>query len=630
MRAAIAGPSPETRVKYIGDYEVIDELGRGGMGVVYRALQVSLKRQVALKMILAGEHASPTDLARFRAEAEAVAQLRHPHIVQIYEIGEYAGHPYAALELVHGGNLAERLTGAPLPAAPAARLIEMLARAVHTAHERGIVHRDLKPANILLQPDEDGGADDQPADSSPHGLLPSCLCPKITDFGLAKVLGEDRGQTRTGAVLGTPSYMSPEQAAGRTKDIGPAADIYSLGAILYELLTGRPPFRAETPLDTIRQVLESEPAPPRLLNPGVPRDLETICLKCLQKNVYDRYESAVELADDLQRFLNGEPILARPVSPVEKAARWLWKRRFPAGLVAGTAVAAVVLVIVVLRGLEAYRVSLLTDVRFQTAGPALTAEVLYPDRDELVVPRFTVPTQEPRRLPEGEFRLRLSAPRQVSEEYQLLVERGKTRNWHVALSDRSLWKGVEIGQNEQYRLMNLAGSPDLIVLHRQGVRRILGSTGELAWEATGELPEEIKGFSWEHVLPPNPDTKHLMESPPDFDSDGVRDIVIGSSQRPILLALSGASGKFLWTWSAEPAPRTITGAAAALESFDVNDDGAPDVLAIVWGTGSAKRKKAAPFWDHRPSPFPAATAKCCGERQSIRRRRVSRRWPDAH
>jgi WD40 repeat protein len=276
------------------------------MGVVYRARDVKLNRLVALKMILAGGHAGEAELARFRREAEAVAQLQHPHIVQIHEIGEQDGLPYFALEFVAGGSLADRLDGTPLPQQQAAQLVGTLARAMHAAHERGIVHRDLKPANVLLTAE---GA------------------PKVTDFGLAKRLDME-GQTQSGAVMGTPSYMAPEQAAGKSKEIGPAADVYALGAILYELLTGRPPFKAATSLDTILQVVSNEPVAPRQLQPGTARDLDTICLKCLCKEPGKRYSSAEDLAEDLRRFQSGEPIAARPVGRLERG--WRWCRRNPA------------------------------------------------------------------------------------------------------------------------------------------------------------------------------------------------------------------------------------------------------------------------------------------------------------
>jgi tRNA A-37 threonylcarbamoyl transferase component Bud32 len=270
------------------------------MAVVYKARQQSLQRIVALKMILAGAHAGPEELTRFRIEAESVAHLQHPNIVQIFEVGQVGSCPYCALEYVEGGSLTQQVAGQPLSHDQAARLLEKLARAIHVAHQNGIVHRDLKPGNVLLTAEGE---------------------PKISDFGLAKRLDAEQGQTRTGAVLGTPSYMAPEQAEGKA-GIGPAADVYGLGAILYELLTGRPPFQADTALDIVRQVVSEEPARPSQLRPKLPRDLETICLKCLEKDPRRRYPSALALADDLARYLRGEGILARPPGLLGRFDRW--------------------------------------------------------------------------------------------------------------------------------------------------------------------------------------------------------------------------------------------------------------------------------------------------------------------
>jgi tetratricopeptide (TPR) repeat protein len=297
---------------------VLDLLGRGGMGAVYRARQVSLNRLVALKVILSGAHALADQKARFRAEAEAVARLHHPNIVGVYEVGESDGCPFFSLEFVDGGSLENKLAGKPLHARTAAALVETLARAMEAAHRCGIVHRDLKPANILLA----GGAD-----------TPVERCtPKITDFGLAKQLDENMGHTKSGAILGTPYYMAPEQAAGRTKEIGPLSDVYALGIILYECLTGSPPFNAATLVEILEQVRHEEPIPPNRLQPKVPRDLETICLKCIEKQPHRRYSSAEALADDLKRFLDDEPILARRVRWWERAAKWARRRPTAAAL----------------------------------------------------------------------------------------------------------------------------------------------------------------------------------------------------------------------------------------------------------------------------------------------------------
>jgi hypothetical protein len=316
------------------------------MGVVYKARQKSLNRLVALKMVLAGPHASPQQLARFKAEAEAVAQLQHPNIVHIYEVGEQDGRPFFSLEYVEGVSLAQLMTAYALPPAepnadqepgrPWSRstfddrlgkivaLTESLARTIHYAHQRGIIHRDLKPSNVLLTADG---------------------TPKVADFGLAKRL-EGEGHTRTGDIMGTPAYMAPEQAGGKTKEVGPAADVYALGAILYELLTARPPFRAETAFETVLKVVHEDPVPPRQFQPKVPRDLETICLKCLAKDPAKRYASADDLAEDLRRFRAGEPITARPVGMLERIAKGVRRRRELALVSAGAALTLIVVLLV--------------------------------------------------------------------------------------------------------------------------------------------------------------------------------------------------------------------------------------------------------------------------------------------
>ncbi len=316
----LAAPvAPRKALPLVPGYEVLDELGRGGMGVVYRARQLSLKRDVALKMILAGDAAGDEQLARFRTEAEAVAHLHHANIVQIFEIGECEGRSFFSLEFISGGSLAGRLKEGPLPQREAARLIEILARAVQHAHQKGVIHRDLKPANILLT--EDG-------------------IPKITDFGLAKRFEEQgEGRTRSGAIMGTPGYMAPEQALGRSHDIGPAADVYALGAVLYELLTGRPPFQGLALLETLQQVIHGEVTPPSRYQPKLDRDLETICLKALAKEPQQRYSSALALAQDLERYQAGEAILARREGALRRLGRKVRRH------LAATLTAAVLLLI---------------------------------------------------------------------------------------------------------------------------------------------------------------------------------------------------------------------------------------------------------------------------------------------
>jgi hypothetical protein len=308
--ATIDFPPAETTdgrgVPRLEDYEILEMLGSGGMGKVFKARQKSLKRLVALKVIHSGSNASPQEAERFRIEAEAVAGLQHPNIVQIHEVGRQDGCPFLALEYVPGGSLEQRLRGGPLPPRQAAELVRTLALAMQHAHERGIVHRDLKPANILF---DEAGA------------------PRIADFGLARKLDEAGQMTRTGTVLGTPSYMAPEQAEGRPSRVGPATDVYALGAILYECLTGRPPFQGQTLLETLEMVRTEAPTLPRRVHPQVPIDLETICLKCLEKEPAARYPGAHELADDLGRFLDDEPIRVRPPGLVDQLKHTLNRTR---------------------------------------------------------------------------------------------------------------------------------------------------------------------------------------------------------------------------------------------------------------------------------------------------------------
>jgi serine/threonine protein kinase len=300
LAAPTSDDPANTTPPQIPGYSILDVLGRGGMGVVYKARDLQRNRLVALKMILVGAHAGKQERSRFWGEAQAIARLRHPNIVELYEMGECEGRPFFSLELVETGSLAGQLDGGPWPARKAARLVQKLARAVHHAHQCSIIHRDLKPTNVLLAADG---------------------TPKITDFGLAKQLDTSGCDTPSDAVLGTPSYMAPEQA-GQAKHVGPAADVYSLGAILYELLTGQPPFQGATTVEIVMQVVSDDPVPPRRLRPTLAGDLETICLRCLHKDPAQRYRSAQALANDLGRFLAAEPVRARRSRPWDTAIKW--------------------------------------------------------------------------------------------------------------------------------------------------------------------------------------------------------------------------------------------------------------------------------------------------------------------
>ena len=307
------------RPRAIPGYEILDELGRGGMGVVYRARQIKADRVVALKLMLHAEHAGSSARARFDTEAQAVARLQHPNIVQVFEVGEVDGVPFFSLEYVGGGTLAARLRQGLLASPEVARLMITVARAIGYAHRNNIVHRDLKPGNVLL---------------TLEGT------PKIADFGLARKTEVDTHVTQAGAVVGTPSYMAPEQASGDPEKVGPAADVCALGGILYELLTGRPPFLGTSLFEVLDQVRFAEPLAPSALQRHVPRNLETICLKCLQKDPAQRYAGADALADDLERYQRGEPIVARPIGPIARAARWCRRNKAPAALIGGSLLAA--------------------------------------------------------------------------------------------------------------------------------------------------------------------------------------------------------------------------------------------------------------------------------------------------
>jgi WD40 repeat protein len=457
--------SPNAPPPAIPGYDILDVLGSGGMGVVYRAHQHNLNRAVALKMIRPGEHPGGEAVARFRAEAEAVGRLLHPNIVQIYELGEHEGCPYFSLEFVAGGTLAGKLAGEPQPARPAAALVEALARAVHYAHERGIVHRDLKPANVLLQPDPGGG----------FGV------PKIADFGLAKQTDTDSGQTRSGAILGTPSYMAPEQASGRSSAVGPAADVYALGAILYDVLTGRPPFHGPTLLDTLEQVRAREPVPTTQLQPGVPRDLETICLKCLHKQPAGRYASAAELADDLRRFTAGEPIRARPVSAREKAWRWCRRNPWLAGL--GGALAAAVVVAVILPTVLLMRLQAAVTAKDDALGQK--DEALAAQEAALVDSYAAAGHMANDRGRPGEAMLWFATAAQTSEKDP---ERRELNNLRVRTWGRSLWTPARVLPHPGQTLTRFAFHPrgTHLVTHARGNRCVVW---DLATESPLPLPQ---------------------------------------------------------------------------------------------------------------------------------------------
>jgi hypothetical protein len=559
-------------VRYFGDYELLEEIGRGAMGVVYKARQISLDRLVALKMILAGQLASEDDIRRFHQEAQTAARLQHPNIVAIHEVGQQQGQQYFSMDFVEGHSLAELIGDAPLPPDRANRYLRGIAEAIHYAHQRGTLHRDLKPSNVLID------RFDQP---------------RVTDFGLAKRIDTDAGLTATGAVVGTPSYMPPEQASGERDRVGPASDVYALGAVLYELITGRPPFRAATVLETLLQVRVAEPAPPRSLNPAVGRDLETIVLKCLAKDPVRRYASAREMADDLHALQEGRPIKARRPGVVERAGRWLRQQRLTrASLFLLLWALTLLLALGVLGAWNWSADSRLGWIVLTTDGPALTAQVL-DEHDEPILPPFTVPSQQPVPLPAGWCRVMISGPGRLSETYQLLVEQGVEHFLAVGAADRQLWEPLELRRlQEGVEVIDLGGQggrahADLIVVRADKsiegdgiavaqrwkteirVRRVDGGTGKVLWQRSLDKKDQpalqaIQREDWEGVLERlagvyanglvghAPDQDFFVVRPaPDLDGDGTGDLIwVGRSSspasRPFILAVSGKDGTILW------------------------------------------------------------------------------------
>jgi tRNA A-37 threonylcarbamoyl transferase component Bud32/outer membrane protein assembly factor BamB len=520
-----------------GDYELLAEIARGGMGVVWKARQESLQRLVAVKMILEGQLAAAEEVARFKAEAEAAANLDHPHIVPIYEVGEHDGRHYFSMKLIEGGSLAGQKQHFAEHPREAASLVATVARAVHHAHQRGILHRDLKPGNVLVD-----------AEGQPH----------VTDFGLAKRVEGGADRTRSGAIVGTPAYMPPEQARAE-KGLTTAADVYSIGAILYELLTGQPPFQGPTALDIILQVIEKDPTPPRAINPKVDRDLETICLKCLQKEPGRRYESALALAEDLERWLADEPIRARRVGAGERLRRWLWKRRRTAFAAAGMTAAILLLLFGSLWGWQNYHEGQLASLALSTSGPDLTAEVLSED-GRRVLPPFKVPTEEPQALPAGEYRLRLSHPGSLSDTLLLTLGPGQSLEIPVDLAEQDLWPPRSLSNRDTVDLLDLDGQIDLIqVVGGQTLRRSRARTGAVVWEKSlsPDAQPELKkvpdyALGWTGTLGTLREGRQrvaprILVPAPDLDGDGVRDLVlVGNS----ILAVSGKTGEGLW-WRPE-------------------------------------------------------------------------------
>jgi hypothetical protein len=561
-----------------GDYELLEEIARGGMGVVYRARQIGLDRTVALKMILAGQLAGDEDVQRFYREARTAAQLQHPNIVAIHDVGRHEGQHYFSMDYVAGWSLADLVREEVLPPAQAARYLVPVAEAIHYAHQHGVLHRDLKPANVLI-------------DLSGQ--------PRVTDFGLAKRT-DHRGLTATGAVVGTPSYMPPEQASSNRGQLGPASDVYSLGAILYEVVTGRPPFRAATPLDTLLQVLEAEPAPPALLNPDVNRDLETIILKCLAKEPARRYASAQQLADDLRAFLDGRPIRARRPVWTERAVRWLRTQKRSATLAAATAALSVLLLVGGFFARQWYRTVQEGTVLLTTDGMAFEGEVL-DERGEPVLPAFTVPTRQPLALPAGAYRLRLSGPALLSETYDLLVERGRQREFEIGPSGRQLWEPLTVSQG--VGVVELDGRSDVILVSKRGMRRINGATGKDVWPG-GEKSMAGKDqpavaqradYDWDKMISDEWDTgamgvnfppPWLVQPAPVLGANKTPSLVWASQIKPWILAVSSQDGTVQWKFQSQLPGLRGSGSLCPPLVVDARGKGQADLITLYgsWHT----------------------------------------------
>ncbi len=567
----------------LGDFRILKEIGRGGMGVVYEAEQRSLGRRVALKVLRYGAASDAEAMQRFEQEAKTVAALHHTNIVPIFAVGCEQGVHYYAMQFIEGRSLASvaheaTSTHKPLAAADVARWGFEAAEALAHAHQRGVIHRDVKPSNLLLDAE---------------GRL------WLTDFGLARRIDEVT-LTATGALLGTPRYMSPEQATAIQHPVDHRTDIYSLGASLYELAAGRPVFDSDTPQGVFTQILTCEPVPPRKHRTDLPRDLETIILKCLSKEPSQRYSSAQELADDLRWFLAGRTIKARRPNVVERILRWGAKHRRSVAVSALTVAASLVLMIGGTVGWSAYRTSLQGKVALATDDTKLAAEVLAADSNKVVIENFSLPTQQPESIEEGEYRLRLSEPGQLGATYQLLIDRGKEAKADVSLGEQQMTSPLDI--DRQYDLLDVGGRHDIIVRTPTGARRVDPRTGAEEWNAKLTAPvfkkdeqpplPELAGFYWDslHNLGWNqPDTNMaLMQPQIDLNGDGAADLVWLSRAQQAVLAQSGKDGKVLWNAWQKIKPHTRNkemrregGVIGQPAQWDVNGDGTLDII-VTW------------------------------------------------
>lgn len=599
IHGAEAAPGKTRR---LGDFRIIREVGRGGMGAVFEAEQISLGRRVALKILRFGGVSDPEAIERFKREAETVAKLHHTNIVPIFNVGSEQGVNYYAMQFIEGSSLAEVLTAkqGPIPASTVAEWGLQATEALAHAHQRGVIHRDVKPSNLLLDKEK--------------RLW-------LTDFGLARRL-DDVTLSLTGALLGTPRYMSPEQAAAAHKKVDHRSDLFSLGATLYELLTGKPAFSGDTPHDVIQRILTAEPIPLRELASSVPRDLETIVMKCLAKEPRQRYESASDLAADLRAFLDGRPIRARRASLLERASRWLKQQQRSVKLAASAVAVTLAVTIGGIAGWLGYDSWRQASVKFQAATPPLVVEIM--DQDDQVVRVETAPMQNAVRLKAGDYRIRAQAEGRLSETFDVTLPRGTELAFNLDVQDQLLWAPREVERG--YDLVDFSSEQALVLWNEKGIglRRNsnpFGWTRELAANFLPK-PAEAVGFRW----PWNQESvQHsgygAYDSRPwvapqavDIDGRGMEDLIIGARHQAWLMAVSGEEGTILWFAprghdvaipASQPGNYFGSGVKSGilgtpLFETDCNRDGFPDVIATFVDIGEqpvmAQNRYAAKCW----------------------------------
>ena len=564
---------PADALPQLGDFRIIREIGRGGMGVVYEAEQISLRRRVALKVLRFGAAGDPEAMQRFEQEARTVAHLHHTNIVPIFAVGCEQGVHYYAMQYIEGRSLAAVAQASvssqqPLESLDVARWGFEAAEALAHAHLRGVIHRDVKPSNLLL--DADGRI-------------------WLTDFGLARRLDEVT-LTVTGALLGTPRYMSPEQATAVQHPVDHRTDIYSLGATLYELATGQPVFDGETPHVLLSQIVNTEPVAPRRVRAELPRDLETIILKCLAKETSRRYASAAEMADDLRSLAQGRAIRARRPSLAERVARWSVKQRRSALVAVATLLVAVMATAAGTLGMAVYRDSLHGKLMLTTNATRLVAHVSAADNDSPAMPPFSLPTQRPQELTEGEYHVQIAGPGHFSETYQSTIERSIERRVQVTLGQRDLLTPIEAPTT--FDLIPAADHADVLVRTFNGARRFDGRSGAKLWDTSfpGDQLDDKTGFIWQAYRIEGWEARdgrqQLVATHLDLNNDGVNDLVWASQRQAALLAISGKDGKPLWLFHDRGAKQPdinlsegkLLGQPATI---DVDDDGTLDFIASI-------------------------------------------------